>query len=300
MVESRYRALAASGAVVVPITDDRYPGLLRTIYDPPPLLYVRGQLSALHGPVLAVVGSRRASAVGLRLAARLSSAAAAAGLTICSGLALGIDAAAHRGVLEAGATGIGVMATGIEQVYPRRHRQLAEQLLTQGCLLTELPPGMRPLRHHFPRRNRIISGLSLGVLVIEAALPSGSLITAGSALEQGREVFALPWSPCHPGGAGCLRLIRDGAKMVQDVSDVLDELGPLYRAERDLSAAAVSARAELPGSQARLLASMGCEAVSVDELVLCSGLPAARVLADLSALELQGRVARCSGGYIQQ
>jgi DNA processing protein len=149
-------------------------------------------------------------------------------LHICSGLALGIDSAAHRGALATGGKSVAVMATGIDRVYPQRHQALAAQLEQAGCLVTEFLPGTPPLRHNFPKRNRIISGLSLGVLVIEAALPSGSLITAGTALEQGREVFALPWSMLHDGGRGCLQLIRDGAKMVQDVDDILEELGSLY------------------------------------------------------------------------
>ena len=197
-------AAQAAGAIALAIDDERYPPLLRVIHDPPPLLYVRGDPAVLQEPHLAVVGSRRASPAGLRVAQILTGQVARAGLHICSGLALGIDGAAHRGALEAGGKSVAVMATGIDTIYPHRHLALAAQLEQAGCLVTEFPPGTPPLRQNFPKRNRIISGLSLGVLVVEAALPSGSLITAGAALEQGREVFALPWSMLHDGGRGCL------------------------------------------------------------------------------------------------
>ncbi len=226
-VAARLDQLDRIGASVIPIIDDCYPPLLRTLADPPAVLFVRGRAAVLQEAALAVVGSRRASAQGMRIAERFSAEAAAAGLVICSGLALGIDGAALCGCLDVGAPGVAVMATGIEQVYPRRHRGIAEALLTDGCLVTELPPGTAPARYQFPRRNRIISGLALGVLVVEAALPSGSLITAGTAADQGRDVFAVPWSPEHPGGAGCLQLIRDGATLVQSADDILAELGLL-------------------------------------------------------------------------
>ncbi len=295
-------ALAACGALTLSLSDERYPPLLRTIADPPPLLYVRGDLSLLQEAQLAVVGSRRASPAGLRLAELLSGQLANAGLHICSGLALGIDGAAHRGALRAGGKSIAVMATGIDRIYPLRHRQLAAELEQVGCLVTEFPPGTPPRRQNFPQRNRIISGLSLGVLVVEAALPSGSLITVGTALEQGREVFALPWSILHQGGQGCLRIIRDGAKMVQTIDDVLEELGPLYTLQQDLFTppqGSDSASGDVPKSLQQLLGQVGYELSTVDELARCSGLPIARVLSDLSALELAGLVARSAGGYIR-
>jgi DNA processing protein len=288
----------AAGAIALAIDDERYPPLLRAIHDPPPLLYVRGDPAVLQEPQLAVVGSRRASPAGLRVAQVLSGQVARAGLHICSGLALGIDGAAHRGALEAGGKSAAVMATGIDTVYPRRHLALAAQLERAGCLVTEFPPGTPPLRQNFPKRNRIISGLSLGVLVVEAALPSGSLITAAAALEQGREVFALPWSMLHDGGRGCLRLIRDGAKMVQDVDDILEELGPLYAVQQDYLAVAQPER-NAPPDQSWLLVLVGFEVVALDELVQRSARPVAQVLGELSALELSGQVARTAGGYIR-
>lgn len=291
-------AARAARAMVLAIDDEGYPPLLRAIPDPPPLLYVRGDPAVLLEAHLAVVGSRRASSAGLRVAQALSGQLASAGLHICSGLALGIDSAAHRGALATGGKSVAVMATGIDRVYPQRHQALAAQLEQAGCLVTEFPPGTPPLRHNFPKRNRIISGLSLGVLVIEAALPSGSLITAGTALEQGREVFALPWSMLHDGGRGCLQLIRDGAKLVQDVDDILEELGPLYALQRDC------AMAEPPGRRAPpdgswLLTLVGFEVVALDELAQRSSRPVAQVLAELSTLELTGQVVRTAGGYIR-
>ncbi len=286
-----------AGVEILSLADDRYPPLLRLIHDPPQRLYVRGDPAVLREPQLAVVGSRKASAAAVRAAEALCGQAVASGLHICSGLALGIDAAAHRGALRAGGKSVAVMATGIDGIYPARHRPLAAELAQSGCLVTEFPPGTPPLRHNFPRRNRIISGLSLGVLVVEAALPSGSLITAGTAVEQGREVFALPWSMLHPGGTGCLRLIRDGAKMVQGIDDILEELGPLYRLQQDLFEPQQEPGGAVAAAASPILDLLGFEAVSSDELVRASGLPAARVMAELSTLELEGLVTRCSGGY---
>ena len=260
---------------------------------------MRGDASVLSQPQLAIVGSRRASAVGLRAASMLAAQLVAAGLHVCSGLARGVDGAAHRGALNGGGKSVAVMATGIDQIYPAAHRQLAAALQGAGCLVTELPPGTPPRRQHFPRRNRIISGLSLGVLVVEAALPSGSLITAGTALEQGREVFALPWSLYHGQGAGCLHLLRDGAKMVQCVEDVLEELGPLFALQQRAASPAVAPADQLPSALRSLAALVGCEAVSVDELVQASERPVAEVIASLSQLELAGVVTRCAGGYIR-
>ena len=291
-------AASAAGATAVAIDDEYYPPLLREIPDPPPVLYTRGDASLLLEAQLAVVGSRRASPAALRVAQHLSGQLVHAGLHVCSGLALGVDGAAHRGALEAGGGRVAVMATGIDRVYPHRHRALATDLEQSGCLVTEFPPGTPPRRQNFPQRNRIISGLSLGVLVVEAALPSGSLITAGTALAQGREVFALPWSMLHAGGRGCLQLIRDGAKMVLQVQDILEELGPLYALQQDCFVAAPDAD-EAMSEERWLLQLVGFEAVTLDELVGRSGKPASQVVAALSMLELAGRVARTAGGYIR-
>jgi len=299
--QAQHESLDCLGARVLALTDPAYPALLRAIYDPPPLLYVRGDVSMLQDAQLAVVGARRASPAGRRAARLLSTQLVEAGLHVCSGLAMGIDAEAHSAALAAGGGSIAVMATGIDVVYPARHRGLAEDLAVRGCLVTEYPPGCKPERYRFPRRNRILSGLSLGVLVVEAALRSGSLITAGAALEQGREVFALPWAMFHESGRGCLQLIRDGAKMVECVADVLDELGPLYSVHKGLCAAGPGLPGlspEAPPGQRRIFAMIGYEAVTVDELVQQSSLPVATVMAALSVLEMEGRISRCTGGYI--
>ncbi len=299
--EAQLATLEALDAQVLAISDAAYPALLRTIYDPPPFLYCRGDPALLQQAQLAVVGSRKASPAGLRATRALSSQLVAAGLHICSGLAQGIDGEAHRAALDCGGYSVAVMATGIDVIYPAKHRQLAEQLVTGGCLVTEYPPGCRPERYRFPRRNRVLSGLSLGVLVVEAALASGSLITAGTALEQGREVFALPWAALHQTGRGCLRLIRDGAKMVECVEDILDELGPLYALQKGLAepgSVSGGLGEQAPSGHGELLAMIGYEAVAVDELAHRSALPVAQVMAALSALELEGLIARCPGGYI--
>lgn len=289
-------ALSAAGAELVSLSDDQYPPLLRTIHDPPEQLYVRGDPELLRRPQLAIVGARRATAVGLRIAETLAGAAVGAGLQICSGLALGIDGAAHRGAIDGGGKTIAVMGTGIDEIYPRSHRSLGQEVAANGCLVTEFPLGMPPKRENFPQRNRIISGMSLGVLVVEAALPSGSLITAHTAMEQGREVFALPWSIAHKGGAGCLKLLRDGARMVLTIEDILEELGSLYGLQLDLLAGPHGDE-EAPPESSPLLDLLGYEAVGLDILVSRTGLPAARIMSELSSLEVQGVVVRSAGGY---
>jgi DNA processing protein len=280
---------------ILSLDDERYPPLLKLIDDPPARLYVCGDPALLSFPQVAMVGSRRASAGGLRAAVELAGALSAAGLVICSGLALGIDGASHRGALEAGGRTTAVLGTGIDRIYPSRHRRLAEALVDSGCLVSEFPPGTPPRRHHFPRRNRIISGLSLGVVVVEAALPSGSLITAGTALEQGREVFALPWSMLHRGGRGCLQLLRDGAKLVRDVDDVLEELWPVAALLRDQSPAGEPRSA----GPSKLLEMVGFEPTGPDELMDVLGLSAAEMNTQLTMLEMEGLVRRCPGGYIR-
>jgi DNA processing protein len=300
-IDGQLQALTRTGAYILPISDERYPPLLRTIHDPPPLLYVRGDCALLSRAQLAMVGSRRASPAGLRAAGSLAGQLVQSGLAVGSGLARGIDGAAHRGALAAGGSSVAVMATGVDRVYPASHRGLAEELVESGCLVSEFPPGIPPLRHNFPRRNRIISGLALGVVVIEAALPSGSLITARTAMEQGREVFALPWSIFHSRGAGCLHLIKDGAKMVQTVTDVLEELGALYALQQELCTLPGEIRhdSELSAGQRAILEQVGFEAASVDELVAVNAMPVGQVLAALSVLEMHGLIKRYAGGYIR-
>lgn len=297
---------APDGAALIYLDDERYPPLLRTIHDPPLQLYVRGDPAHLARPQLAIVGSRKASAAGLKLAAHFAGELVEAGLSVCSGLALGIDGAAHRGALAAGGPSVAVMGTGIDEIYPLRHARLGAAIEDAGCLVTEFPPGTPPLPHHFPLRNRIISGLSLGVLVVEAALPSGSLLTAQSALEQDREVFALPWSLPHAAGRGCLKLLRDGAAMVLTVDDILEQLSSLYALQLDLlSDTPADAGTDVAGDNPQqegedpLLHLVGYEDTALDDLLRLSDEPASEVLGRLSALEIEGRIIRTPGGYIR-
>lgn len=265
-----------------------YPALLKEIADPPPLLFVEGQAELLERPQLALVGSRQASAQGLDNARRFAHSLAAAGFCITSGLALGIDGAAHQGALEAGGGTVAVLGTGLRQLYPRRHLGLARRLLAEGgALVSELPLDCTPQAANFPRRNRIISGLSLGVLVVEASLASGSLITARLAAEQGREVYAIPGSIHHPGAKGCHQLIRDGALLVESVGQILDSL----RGWQNLPPAS----AEKPGHP--LLALLHAAPQTSEGLAHSSGLPLAQVLASLTELELEGRVSSEAGRW---
>ncbi|MGH8552168.1 MAG: DNA-processing protein DprA, partial [Methylococcales bacterium] len=212
------------GHQAVTLDDPRYPSRLKEIAVPPPVLFVTGEVSLLSTPQLAIVGSRNPSPSGIDIARDFAANLCGSGLTITSGMALGIDGAAHEGCLAAGGKTIAVLGTGPDRVYPARHKQLAWKIAERGCLVTEFPPGTRPKASNFPRRNRVISGLSLGVLVVEAAIESGSLITARLALEQGREVFAIPGFIHNPLARGCNALIKKGAKLVESVHDILEEL----------------------------------------------------------------------------
>ena len=286
------------GITLLSLSDPLYPPLLRQIPDPPQHLWVRGDPHFLQRPQLAVVGARRASAAALRLTTGLCADLVAAGLQVTSGLALGVDGAAHRGALDAGGSTVAVMATGIDDIYPQRHRELAARVLQAGCLVTEFPPGTAPRGWQFPRRNRIITGLSLGVLVVEAALPSGSLISAATATKQGREVFTLPWSIAHSSGAGCLQLLRDGSKMVRTIDDILEELEPMCALQRQ-SQPELRREPEEDDAVSELLALIGFEPVSLDALLAGGDITPAQLLAELSRLELEGRIQRCPGGYIR-
>lgn len=281
--------------------DTAYPPLLREIPDPPGLLFVHGHLAVLSRLQLAVVGSRNPSVGGERIAYELSRGLAEAGFTLASGLALGIDAAAHRGALAAGGATIAVAGTGVDRVYPAVHQNLAVEITATGAVLSEFPLGTPPRRQNFPRRNRIISGLARGTVVVEAGLRSGSLVTARHALEQGREVFAVPGSIHNPLARGCHVLIRAGATLVEGVEDILEELAP------ELGGRYVSPPAEIEHGPAadvdsldteycRLLGCMGLDPVPIDFLVECSGLTANSVSSMLLILELQGYVRSQAGG----
>jgi DNA processing protein len=279
---------------LITLGDADYPHLLLQISDPPPLLYVKGRRELLDRPALAIVGSRNATAQGIANAEDFARVLSDAGVTIVSGLALGIDAAAHRGGLAGAASSIAVIGTGIDVVYPARNRDLAHQLAAQGALVSEFALGTPAIASNFPRRNRVISGMSLGCLVVEAALQSGSQITARLANEQGREVFALPGSIHSPLAKGCHALIKQGAKLVDSANDILEEL--------NLAAVAptVHATPELDADAARLLDLLGYAPSSVDALCARSGLGTDTVSALLLTLELHGLIENLPGGQYQR
>ena len=266
-------------------TDLHYPALLLEIADPPPVLFIKGQTDVLELPQIALVGSRQASITGLDNARHFAKCLAQAGFVVTSGLALGIDGAAHLGALETGKT-IAVVGTGLLHTYPKSHTKLAQNIVSAGgALVSELPLHSSPQAAHFPRRNRIISGLSLGVLVVEASLKSGSLITARLALEQGREVYAIPGSIHHPGARGCHQLIKDGAQLVEHVSDILEPLKGWQQPYDDSPKAQAS----------ELLAALLSAPLSAESLAHALSIPLPKVLAELTELELAGH-AHCQGG----
>jgi DNA processing protein len=288
--------LTVAGNHLVTLGDARYPRALLDTTDPPTALFAQGRLELLNAPSIAIVGSRNATPQGREDARAFARALSNAGYCIVSGLALGIDAAAHRGALEGGSSSIAVVGTGLDITYPATNSALARELALQGLLVSEFPIGARPLEHHFPQRNRIISGLSRGVLVVEAAMASGSLITARLAGEQGRDVFAIPGSIHSPFSKGCHRLIRQGAKLVESAADILDELAP--------GIAVRPVRDEAPEAQASpedpVLAALGHGNAGLDSLCARTGLAVAEVSARLSALEIEGRIARLDGGRFQR
>jgi DNA processing protein len=285
--------LARPGNTLLRLTDPAYPPYLKELPDAPLLLYVKGDLSLLARPALAVVGSRNASAQGLQNAARFSRALSEAGITIVSGLALGIDAAAHEGGLAGVGASVAVIGTGADVVYPRRNHALAHRLADEGCIVSEYALGTPPMAANFPRRNRLISGLARGVLVVEAAAKSGSLITARMAAEQGREVFAIPGSIHAVLAKGCHALIREGAKLVETAEDILEEL-------RWSAAAPAPLAASQGAGDDTLLAAMAFEPADIDTLVARTGLSAADVSVRLLALELAEMVQRLPGGQFQR
>ncbi len=274
--------------------DSDYPGLLKEISDPPAVLYGLGQLSCFKQPSIAIVGSRKPSVTGSETARRFAVALAKSDLTIVSGLALGIDAQAHGGCLEAKGKTIAVMGTGIDLIYPRKHRSLANDIRQTGLILSEFPLGTPPAAGHFPRRNRIISGLSLATLVVEAAIKSGSLITARLALEQNREVLAIPGSILNPQARGCHFLLQQGAKLVTSVQDIMEELR-LDSKQVEQTNASLS----LATDNQNLVKCIGFEITSVDQILTRSGLGIEEVVSSLATLELQGIIKAVPGGYMR-
>lgn len=300
-VQADLRWIESSGAHLVPCTSPAYPPMLARTAGAPPVLYVLGDIEVLSMPQLAMVGSRNPTAGGRATAKEFAAYFAQAGLTITSGLALGIDAASHEGALTAGGFTVGVCACGLDEIYPREHTELAARIRQHGALVSEFPPRTKPLRALFPQRNRIISGLSLGTLVVEAARRSGSLITARHALEQGREVFAIPGSIHNPLARGCHKLIRDGAKLVESAADVLSELAiPLHEqmltTHHNTAETAASASSVLDKDYEILLDALAFEPASIDILAERTGFPGESVASMLLILELEGRVAPHPGG----
>ena len=287
---------AAPPRSLITFRDPRFPPLLAEIAQAPLALFAMGDPDLLRLPQLAVVGARTASAQGMENAQAFAAELARRGFTITSGLALGIDSAAHRGALAADGLTIAVCGNGLDRVYPARNRELAHVIAARGLLLSEFPVGVPPLPEHFPRRNRIISGLALGVLVVEAARESGSLITARLAGEQGREVFAIPGSIHNPLARGSHALIREGAKLVETVDDILSELAPQLPAARAALAAGTNpAEFVSDPDQALVLQALGFETVALDHLVGRLGLPVERISAALLTLELAGLVSAGPG-----
>jgi DNA processing protein len=294
-VERALAWLAQPGHSIVTLADAAYPRLLLEIPDPPALLYCRGRAELLSRPALAVVGSRNATAQGVSNAEQFARAFSAAGLTIVSGLAQGIDAAAHRGGLAADASTIAVLGTGVDNVYPRANAALAEEIAARGLLVSEFALGTLALAHNFPRRNRLISGLAQGCLVIEAALGSGSLITARSAAEQGREVFAIPGSIHSPLSKGCHYLIKQGAKLVESAQDVLEEFNIAATTRREVP---LAANASADG--VAVLRALGHDPCTIDALIERTNFSVDRLLAALTQLEIDGHVTAAAGGRYQR
>ena len=299
--QAQIAALAKAGGRWIAAIEPDYPVLLREIADPPPLISVIGRAELLHKKSVAVVGARNASANGRKLARDLAQDLAAAGLIVVSGLARGIDAMAHGGALGGGT--VAGVAGGADVVYPEENRALHERIKAEGLIVAEMPPGTVPQARHFPRRNRIISGLSLGTVVVEAAERSGSLITARFALDQGREVFAVPGSPLDPRARGCNGLIRDGATLVETAGHVLEGLGRLSQlrdpaADSPLPAPLKADDAEVDRARSAVLGLLGPSPVAVDELIRQCHMSAPVVLAVLLEAELAGRLDRHSGNQV--
>ena len=300
IIENDLLWLEKNNNQIISLEDEAYPKLLREIYDPPLVLFVKGDANILAQSQIAMVGSRHPTVTGKESAYQFAKELASAGLVITSGLALGIDAASHTGAIATGKT-IAVLGAGLKFIYPPTHQKLAEDIVrNDGALISEFPPDTPPKAANFPMRNRIISGLSLGVLVIEAALRSGSLITARSALEQNRDIFAIPGSIHNPLARGCHQLIRQGAKLVETSNDILEEIGYLKKTnENPIPFSSKQEPVDLDPLLQRVLAQIGYEVTALDVIILRSGLTPAEVSSMLLPLELEGYVHLVPGGYVR-
>jgi DNA processing protein len=296
-----------SDNAIISLMDSGYPALLREIADSPPLLFVRGNAGALAIPQIAIVGSRRCSVDGRETTAFFASEIVKQGLGICSGLATGIDTAAHKAAVDNGGITVSVVGTGVDQIYPRTNALLASRILDNGALVSELPLGYPALPTNFPRRNRIISGLSIGVLVVEAALQSGSLITARMAMEQNREVFAVPGSIRNPLSRGCHKLIREGATLTESPLDLWNQLQGILTlalesraSERNESGGPTGLKfpvVSFSGTQLKIISAMGYDPVSFDAIAARTGLSVFDLQTELLALEFAGAIRALSGRY---
>ncbi len=283
---------------ILTLVDKGYPPQLKAIADPPPILYVRGDVSHLSKPQLAIIGSRNPTPGGRQNSYEFAQSLAEVGVVITSGMASGIDANAHIGALEAGQPTIAVCGTGLDRVYPAKHKSLAHQISMQGTLVSEFMIGTLPIANNFPRRNRVISGLSLGTLVVEASIKSGTMITARLAAEQGREVFAIPSSIHNPLSQGCHQLIRQGAKLVGSIDDIIDEL-PLDLTVSVKDNICLKDKKEMDNATSAVLKYLSYDAMSVDEVVEKSGLSPQIIMQELLLLELANKVIKVNGtGYL--
>lgn len=307
--EGELRQALRSGINPLVLGDPRYPDGLKSIHDPPGVLFVRGEPLQQDRMAVALVGSRHATRYGIRIAQQLAGGLARAGVTVVSGLARGIDGAAHQAALDAGGRTIAVLGGGLMRIYPPEHAGLADRVAEQGWLASEAPPTRPPLAGAFPQRNRVISGLSLAVVVVEAAERSGALITCTHAAEQGRDVMAVPGPVDSPAAAGCNRLIQDGAKLVMGVEDILSELESAPRVGRTgfcetdtfpVEQSPKTADLELSDVERAVWNVIGAEQTSIDQVVAGSGLPTHRVLATLSGLEMRGLLRRPSGAFVSR
>ena len=303
VVLAEIKQARAAGAVMLRWGEGAYPAVLQEISDAPPVLWAQGDVSLLARPMVALVGARNASSLGLRMARRLGEGLGAAGLVVVSGLARGVDAEAHQAALMTGT--VAVQAGGVDHVYPAENARLAVAIAEQGCRVSEQPMGMEPQSRHFPMRNRIIAGLARAVVVVEAAAKSGSLITAEAALEQGREVFAVPGHPFDARAAGCNRLIRDGAMLVRGAQDILEalQIGPKRAAVEKPAPAVVPDRRsfkDMAALHSQILSRLGPSPLAEDQLIRDLDVPAALVTPELVVLELDGRILRQSGGLLSR
>jgi DNA processing protein len=293
------------GVQILTESNPGYPKTLANIPDPPGVLFVRGEIRPTDGIAVGIVGTRHATQYGLAQAERFAGGLARCGYTIVSGLARGIDAAAHRGALKAGGRTLAVLGSGVLEIYPPEHGSLAAEIVNQGALLGENPPRSPPLSGAFPQRNRIITGLSLGLIVIEASDRSGALISARHAMEQGREVFAMPGRVDSRMSKGCHRLIRDGAKLVETIDDVLEELGPLatptpVKSEEHPAPIRHPAELQLNEPEKAVLAAIPDEPVTIDDVTVACGLQVQNVLATVSVLEMKRLIRRIGGNRVMR